>query len=191
MRAAHYITALHIASTLLVARMAVADDKETARIRFDEGIAHMEAGRYDRGCPAIEESYKLNPLPGALFALAECEANRGRIATAIARYDEYLALYATLPPDRKAKQGKRQQESLAQKAALGQQVPEVTLVLPTGAPRETVVTRDGKDIGLDALGVAIPVDPGEHTITTQAPGGPLTEIRVTVDRAEKRRIIFR
>ncbi len=190
MRASRHITALCASSMLLAAQTAAADDKETAKNRFDEGVEHMEAGRYDAACPAIEESHKLNPLPGTLFTLAECEANRGRIATAMARYDEYLALYATLPPDRKAKQGKRPQESMAQKAALAPQVPELTLVLPANSPRETAVTRDGQEVGLNALGVAIPVDPGEHTVTTQAPGGALTELRVTVGRAEKRTVIL-
>jgi hypothetical protein len=175
-------------STLFIAGPAAAGDKDAANALFDKGIDHMEAGRYDQACPAFAESYRINPSPGTLFTLAECEAKRGRIATAVARYDEYLALYPTLPPDKKAKQGTRQQDSLAQKAALGPQVPELTLLLPEGAPPQTVVKRDGAEIAAAVLGFPMPVDPGEHIVTTQAPGGPVTEIRVTLGKAEKQKI---
>src|SRR6185436_16083319 len=37
---------------------------ELAQALFDRGVADMDAGRLDRACRAIEESYKLEPLPG-------------------------------------------------------------------------------------------------------------------------------
>src|SRR6185503_14320298 len=55
---------------------------------FDQGVAYMEENRFDRACPAIEVSYWLDARPGTLFTLAECEAERGRLAMAVARYDE-------------------------------------------------------------------------------------------------------
>ena len=89
-------------------------------------------------CPDIAGSYKLDPYPGTLFAMAECEAAAGRIATAAAHYEEYLALYDSLSPDKKAKQGTRHRDSLAQKATLTPLVPKLTLVLPPNArsPRQ-------------------------------------------------------
>src|SRR4051812_48805392 len=70
---------------------AAAQILDPAEVLFNQGVEDMEAKRFDKACPAIEQSYRLDVRPGTLFALAECEADRGRLATAVARYDEYLA----------------------------------------------------------------------------------------------------
>ena len=64
----------------------------------------MLAGRYDTGCPELAESYRLDPAPGTLFTLAECERKGGNIATALARYDDYLQLFNRMSPDEQAHQ---------------------------------------------------------------------------------------
>jgi hypothetical protein len=178
-----WIPAIGVAAALLSAR-AYADDVAAPRALFDKGLAEMQAGRYESGCPRLGESYRLDPRPGTLFTLAECEAKRGRIATAVARYSEYLSLYDRMPPEQRAKQLDRNTISARQKAALSPKVPELTLILPKDAPRGTVVKRD--DVVLDApsLGIGLPVDPGDHVVTTQAPGGPETPRHVTVKAGE-------
>lgn len=173
---------------LAAASGALAAEPDPAQALYDRGLASMNAGRFDEACPAFEQSYKLDPLPGALFTLAECEAQRGRLATAVARYDEYIALYATLPPDKKLKQGERDKTSRAQRAALAPKIAELTLVMPPGAPRDTQVTRDGAPLPPTAFGVPLPVDPGEHVITALAPDGSVTQTRVTLAAGEKKGI---
>src|SRR4051812_45897187 len=88
-----------VLSTL--AAPSAAQDVATAKALFNQGLAEMEAAHYDKGCPAIEESYKLDPRAGTLFTLAECENRRGRLATAVARYEDYLSLYSRLPQDQR------------------------------------------------------------------------------------------
>jgi len=155
---------------------------------FDLGLADMEAGRFETGCPALEQSYQLDPHPGTLFTLAECEAKRGHLADAVTRYDAYLALVATLPPDKKQKQGERLKVALAQRDRLGPKVAELTLVLPPDAPAGTRVTRDGAPVASAWLGTPVVVDPGEHVASTKAPGGPVTEVRIKLGAGEKRAI---
>lgn len=186
MIASRHLAVAALLCAISVASQARAGDKETAKTLFDDAVTQMEAGRYERACPSLKESYRLDPHAGTLFALAECEAKRGRIASALQRYDEYLALYATLPPDKKAKQGDRERESLAQRAALSAEAPRLTLLLSPGAPRGTVVVQDGEEIDAARLGVPLIVDPGEHLVTTRAPGGPEAEVRVTLVQAEKK-----
>jgi hypothetical protein len=84
MNASTYLSAVCLLSSLLLAAPAAAGDKETAKGLFDRGIDQMEAGHYDKACPDIAESYRLDPQPGTLFTLAECEVKRGRLATAVA-----------------------------------------------------------------------------------------------------------
>src|SRR5262245_2386168 len=116
MRAPRFVA---IASLLLAtsrAGAAFAADKDPAELAFDRGIEHMQAGRFAEGCPLIEQSYTLDPRPGTLFALADCEVQNGRLATADARYDEYLRMYEALPREKKLKQGTRERDARAVKA---------------------------------------------------------------------------
>src|SRR5690606_15567731 len=92
---------------LLAERPAGAQDIAAAEALFDKGVADMKAGRHETGCKAIAESQRLDPRPGTLFTLATCEAAWGRIATAVSRYGDYLAVYARLPDDKKAAQLER------------------------------------------------------------------------------------
>ena len=182
--------ALALVFTALAAPVA-AQDVATASALFTRGLADMQAGNYDRGCPALEGSYKLEPLPGTLFTLAECENKRGRLATALARYDDYLLMVARMPPAQQKKHGDRVKIAETQKAALGPEVPMLTLSLSPRAPKGTVVKRDGTELMDAALGVALPVDPGEHEVTTQAPGGEVTEVRVTLGKGEKKQVTLK
>lgn len=137
-----------VASVLLglaaAPRSAAAEGRSEAL--FTRGLADMLAGRHETGCPALAESYKLEPLPGTLFTLAECEAQRGRSATAVASYEAYLALFSTLSPERQAKQRGREIIAARQRALLGQDVPLLTVTLGPGAPSGTVVRRDGEEL---------------------------------------------
>jgi hypothetical protein len=70
--------ALLSAALLCAAGRASAQDAAAAGALFDKGVADMQAGHYSSGCPAIEESQELDPHPGTLFTLAECQAKWGR-----------------------------------------------------------------------------------------------------------------
>jgi hypothetical protein len=176
--------------TLVFLATAVARAADPAQEAFDRGVAQMEAGRFDLGCPAVEQSYKLDPRPGTLFTLAECEAKRGHLTTAVKRYDDYLALWAALPHDKKQKQAARAQTARLQRATLLPLIPTLTLVLPPTAPASTLVTLDGATLSPAAIGVPTPVDPGEHIVTTQAGSGPVTRVGVSLDGGEKRSVVL-
>src|SRR5262245_36397156 len=94
---------------LIVCRAALAQEAGAADALYERGLADMKDGRYETGCPALAESYRMEPKPGALFTLATCESRWGRLATAVAHYDEYLRLFARLSPQEQAKQRGRDQ----------------------------------------------------------------------------------
>lgn len=179
-----------VLAPLAVPSPALAQDIAAAEALFKRGRADMAEGRYETGCKAIAESLRLDPRPGTLFTLAVCETRWGRIATAAARYADYLSLYERLTPAEKQRQKERAREAKAQRAALSPLVPELTLVLPPGAPAGTVVQRDGTVMTGAALGVGLPVDPGEHVVTTRAPGGKAGEQRITIGKGEKKQLLL-
>lgn len=188
MRAPRRLATALFSSAVLLVLPARAADPDAAKKLFDQGVEDLEAGRLDRACPAIDESYKLDPRPGTLFALAECEAKHGRLAAAVRRYDEYLTVHAALPAEKKRKQADREKTAREQRASLGARIAELILVLPPGAPVGTVVTRDGEVVAEAGLGAPFLVDAGEHVVTTRAPDGPVTELRLTLAPGGKKAV---
>lgn len=189
MLASRCFAAACLAASLTLAPVALAEDVAAAKALFQEGLDHMQAGAFDKGCPALRESYRLDPRIGTLFTLAECEAKWGRIATAVAHYSNFLTQVAAMPSGQRIKQREREKVAREKRDELTPQVPELTLVLPKEAPANTVVTRDGERLRTPSLGVALPIDPGEHVVTTQVPGGgKLVEKKFEIEKGEKKTV---
>jgi len=168
----------------------MAQDVVTADALFERGVSDMEAKRYGTACPAIAASYRLDPRPGALFTLAECERLAGRVATAATLYKDYIEHFSRMTPAQQVAQLGREKHSMAQQAALAPLIPRLKLVLPAAAPEGTTVKRNGVVLLAPTLGVALPIDPGEHTITTQTPGGAEVEKRISIALGEEKVLIL-
>jgi hypothetical protein len=174
-----------VAACVLSAPAAYAQSKSAAQSQYDWGLAEMQAGRYSSGCPALAESYKLDPLPGALFTLAECENKWGKLATALAHYAAYLDAYSRMTARQKADQVGRDQLALVQRERLEREAPRLTVTLGASAPQDTAIRCDGEPIGAPSIGVALPSDPGEHVITADASDGRRFEEHFTLTKGEK------
>ena len=179
---------LALATLSLTAWTHATEDLPGAERLFKKGAEAMKAGNYAEACPAFAESYRLAARPRTRFAMAECEAGAGRIATAVTLYGDFLKTAASIDDAAERKKNEQQvKKAQATQAELAKQIPELTLKLSPSAPPDTQVTRDGVTLTSASLGVAMPVDPNpvEHVITVQAPGGDLEEIRVRLERGEK------
>jgi hypothetical protein len=164
-------------------------DQASADDLFKKAVAYLKENRFDRACPLLEESYRLDPLPGALFMLASCEAERGRVTAAIKRYNEYLELYQSLSPARKIKQGTRERDARDRIADLVPQVAKVTLGRRSSITAAGTITKlDGVVLPPSSIGVELSVDPGKHVVTIQEPGRPLREHPFEVSPGEAREI---
>ncbi|WP_437275394.1 hypothetical protein WME90_29575 [Sorangium sp. So ce375] len=184
-RSTHLLAVLGLLS---VSIPAAAQDIAAAEALFERGLADMQAGRYETGCKALAESERIDPQPGTLFTLASCEAQWGHVATAAAHFKDYLARFDRLTPAEQARQGIRPSLSKQELERLAPRVPKLALSLPPGATAGTVVTRDGVELGEAALGLALPVDPGEHRISIQTPGSPVREQRITIAEGETKQL---
>jgi hypothetical protein len=169
---------------IATARSAPAQSSAAAQVLFDKALKEREAGRYHAACPTFAECQRLDPTPGTLFTWAECEAKAGKIATASARYTEYLQLFEQMSGTQRQNHEERAGIAKRKQAELQAEVPTLRLILPSGAPLAVRVTRDGTELDARSLGIAAPVDPGEHRMTTQIPGGPLVEQRMTLERGD-------
>jgi hypothetical protein len=136
-----------------------------AEAMYQEGRQLMEAGRYAEACPKFEESQKLEPGMGTLLNLATCNEKLGKSATAWSQFSEAYSILTKETDEQRAAYAKERRDSLATSLSkITIQVPQPSRV--TGL----VVSLDGVAVGSAAWGVAVPVDPGTHTIKAEAAG---------------------
>jgi hypothetical protein len=186
--AQRFAFALVLAAALTISASASAQDVAAAEALFNKGVADMTAGRLEKACPALAESQRLDPRPGTLFTLAECHAKAGKIATALTVYEDYQRSVASQKPAIRHKHAARVKIAVAQIDKLRPEIPTLTLSLPPSPPSGTHVRRDGTELSAAALGIALPVDPGDHVVVVESPGRRPWEQRITLRRGEKKTV---
>jgi hypothetical protein len=67
--------------------------------------------------------------------------------------------------------------------------PRLTVRLAAGSPAGAEVARDGTVLGGISLGIALPVDPGAHTLVVRAPGHADASTLVTLREGEDREVV--
>src|SRR5579871_2746595 len=79
-----YATALVASLAALSATPARADERDptAAESLFRSARAAVDRGDYATACPQFAESQRLDPAPGTLMNLADCEEHLGRVASA-------------------------------------------------------------------------------------------------------------
>jgi hypothetical protein len=168
-----------------------AQDVATSEALFQKGLDDMEAGKLETACPAFAESLRMDPRAGTLFTLAECYAKDGKTASAVTRYEEYLLTYSRMTADQQAKQVGREKVAAEQRDRLKPTVPRLTIRLEEGSPADTIVKRDDTVLNGPSLGIPLPVDPGEHTVSAQIPGGPVTTQTFQLAAGEQKEITLK
>ncbi len=185
-------TGIALASGLLAAAVVAAPahaSDSSAADEFSYGLAEMLGGRYATGCPALEASYRLDPRPGTLFTLAECNLRQGKTATALADYDEFIALCDRMPLAQQSSQAERLAIAKQERASLEAAVPHVTIRLPDSAPLGTIVRCDNQVIAGPVLAGGLPLDPGDHTIATEAPDGRTGSLKISLEAGDRRSLV--
>jgi hypothetical protein len=148
-------------------------DKAAADVAFAEAKRLIAEGKIAQACPKLELSQRQDPQLGTLLNLADCHEQIGKLATAWAEFREAMELARNRRDEREAF-AKERSEKLAPRVA------HVTLVKRGDRP-DVTASLDGRDVTA-LVGVQIPVDPGEHTITTRTAGGAAASERIRVER---------
>jgi hypothetical protein len=152
-----------------------AANEATSRALFDEGRRLMQKGDYAAACGKFEEGQRLAPGIGLKFNLAECYEKVGKVASAWSAYRDVASLART--------QSQETRETIAtQRAdAIEGRVPRLKIVVPDGHRVDKLtVTRDGGPVGAAQWGLSLPINPGTHEITFDAPGFEAETIKVTI-----------
>jgi hypothetical protein len=157
-------------------------DPAAAEVLFREGKQLMAEGSFERACPKLAESYRLDPATGALLATALCYERAGKFATAWAAYTDAAG--------RARSEGAADREQSARAKAAELEPKLDRLVINVAAPETPGlrVTRDGLVIGQAEWGTSIPVDPGSHVVEATATGKSPFRSAVTVQGAATGRV---
>jgi hypothetical protein len=155
-------------------------DPASADVLFREGRSLIAAGDYPHACPKFAESLRLDHAPGTLLSLADCEEHTRRIATAWGHFRE---LSRELP-----RADERQPFADQRAAALEPRLPHLTVRSSSSLPSVVKVWRDDQELDRASLDVALPVDPGIHTVMVSQGDQVLYRIEVEVLEGQSRTI---
>jgi hypothetical protein len=147
------------------ARADATDQQKALALRlFDEGRSLLAAGKVAEACPKLEESRRLDPLPGTVLNLAVCHEKQGLAASAVAEFYQARAMAE------RDKRGDRVALANDHLRALESQVSNLIIIVgPYAELPDLHIQLDGNPVGRAVWGTRIPVDPGEHTVEASAP----------------------
>jgi serine/threonine-protein kinase len=123
----------------------------------------MKKGQYDRACPKLEVASKLYVGSGVLLNLADCYEHTGRTASAWTEFGEAASVAERSGRVDDENEAKRRQ------LALEPRLVRLAIRVQQQSPG-LVVKRDEVVIESAAWDTAIPVDPGFHVVSAEAPG---------------------
>jgi hypothetical protein len=155
-----------------------ADNRARAQQLFDSALADAEAGNLAAACPKFLASQDADPKTSTLLNLASCYEKNGQTASAWGAFREAEGLA------RKA--GRRDWETIAHAHAEGLEARLVRLTVEVPALSRVpglTIKRDGARLAPGEWGVAIPVDPGEHTVVASADGRRSWDTRASAREA--------
>ena len=140
-----------------------AADKAAAEVLFDEGKALMQDKQYPLACAKLLESNRLDAGLGTVLWLADCYEKNGQSASAWAEFREAADVAARDhdPRERVARERADRLQPTLSKLTI--------LAGPISSIAGLVVKRDADEVGKGQWGVAVPVDPGPHTVRVTAP----------------------
>jgi hypothetical protein len=157
-----FASTLPLVFAVLAVPAAAHAQQAAADALFDSARAAMAKGNLAAACQQFRASDQLDPAVGTELNLADCEEQRGQLASA-------WELYRTA---QEKLSGSDERFALARSRAqaLEPRVPKLTLSLAPGAPKESTVRDGSVELGNSAFGVALPMEPGAHEFVVSAPG---------------------
>jgi hypothetical protein len=175
-------------AALLPAARAQTRDPIAGEALFREGRRLLKVGDISAACAKLEESQRLDPAPGTLANLAECEEQLGRTASA---WEHWRRVGELLPAS-----DSRRATAWARSVELEKKLSRLTIdlgadlagALAQKSISSLVLKRDGVLLGLASCGLPLPIDPGPHTIVVTAPGRAPQTYDLVVTPGEQRRL---
>ena len=146
-----------------------------ARSQFQRGIELEQASNWSEALQQFREVGGVRMTPQVRFHIAYCEEGLGRLVTALGGYE-----LAQNEADQVGSDFKAEVETAV--TSLRARIPKLFIERGAGADA-AAVQLDGVDLGASSVGVEVPLDPGPHAVTANAPG--FINFNATVELKER------
>jgi hypothetical protein len=167
---------------------AAAEEANRAEQLFVQGVAGLKAGSFETACAALEASHVLEAKLGTLLALADCLDRWGKAHSAVARYEQYVSAVSDLSAEERSEREEQLRFARAALARLQPSVPHLLLVSPAALAAGAQVFLDERPVPIQSPEEDVALDPGQHVITTQAPGHAPWRTQLDLAWAEHARV---
>jgi tetratricopeptide (TPR) repeat protein len=150
------------AASLAQAAEPTEEDISRARRLFMRGIEYEQARNWGKALELYREVGQVKLTPQVRYHIATCEENLGKLVAALGGYELALA-----DADQVGEAFK--QDVTQQIEQLRARIPKLVIQRGEGAEAATIML-DGVELGASSIGVEVPIDPGPHAVTANAPG---------------------
>jgi serine/threonine-protein kinase len=141
-------------------------DVARADALFNAAKALTDAGQFADACAKFAESKRLAPGLGVTLYLADCYEHIGHTASA---WTEFRSAEGQA----RERNDKRAEVARARAQALEPKLTRITITVAPTVPRTGLsILRDGLPVESEELGIAVPVDPGDHVVVVSSPNHP-------------------
>jgi hypothetical protein len=154
-----------------------------AEALFRDGRNLIKAGKLAAGCDKLAASERLESSVGTLLNLGDCREKQGKLASAWAAFRK-----AEGRARRTGGDDRRQAEAGRRAAQLEPRLSNLVIDVAERADGE-VVRRDGEIVDEGGWNTPLPVDPGQTTITAEAPGRQPWQMTVAIEAGVPRRLV--
>ena len=160
-----------------------ASEQALARDQFREGVRAAREQRWPDAVDAFQRSLELAPRPMTIMNLAGALAQVGRLVEAAEAYRMFLSEAQSGAAARVRGQAQ------AQLDALEPRIPHARLEI-RGLLDSDTVTLDEYQLSAAAIGSALPVDPGEHTLTILREGAEPRVVTFTAEEGVEAEVVL-
>lgn len=164
-------------------------DQVAARELRRQALRLVQSGKVEEGCKIFAQAMEAWPDAATALNIGRCHLRFDRVASAWAYFYRALALNQQVanPADRETR-ARRLEYAIEQ---LQPRLPKVELVLGREPPEGFSIRHGDKSYPIGVLGKLLPIDPGEATITAEAPGFVPDTHQVTFEEGKTTTIEFR
>ena len=127
-----------------------------AEALFRDGRQALKQGDYAKACQLFGKSYSLDPAPGTLMNIAECEERQGQLLVALQHFRQTAE---SLGPD-----DERLPIARARITALDQRLPHLVIRVQGLSEQTIIVLDDSGRVAAQLLEQPIPLMPGSHQV---------------------------
>lgn len=171
---------LSLAATTAAARPS-RKELSRARAKFQQGTELEQAGDWSTALTRFRDVGQVKMTPQVRYHIALCEEHIGQLAVALGGYK--LALRGA--DEVRAKSFKTTVQKHIDN--LQARIPKLTVKRGAGAEAASIQL-DGVTLGISSIGVAVPVDPGPHTVSAKAPGHEPFSRTISLKEKEKKTV---